>query len=146
LIVFSDVEKMPKLKRNTILKAVIIISLIFITLLYSSYRLSRSAADQLVGETLNYFTGCDAILALEPLKRDRIVWVFKYYSSPFVFTDEFYIYTTLNGKIATTNPKDLKNRLRNLEKLRPHPYSPEAREVRRKNFEMVENNQNKQAK
>ena len=91
-------------------------------LVFPSHYISKQNAKEIVGDTLKYFRLTKTRIEIEPLKRNRLVWMFKF-SCPGSFDEDFYIYTTLLGDVALTNPPDLKNRLRKFEELETHPYS-----------------------
>jgi hypothetical protein len=60
-------------------------------------------------------------LATDPSHKKRFVWFFEY-TSPKFYDAEFEIYISLVGQLVSTNPKDLRKRLRKNEKLSVHPY------------------------
>lgn len=93
-------------------------------LVFSSHNISKKNAEEIVGDTLKYFRLTKTRIIIEPLKKNRLVWMFKF-SCPEAYEEDFYIYTTLLGDVAYTNPPDLKNKLRRFEKLEHHPYSRE---------------------
>jgi hypothetical protein len=77
----------------------------------ASFYASKLSAEKLVGDSLANFPLTKTMIAIEPFKRNQLVWLFKF-SHPGSFDEDFYIYTTLWGNIALTNPKDLKERLK----------------------------------
>jgi len=116
-------------------KSIKIINLIILFLLllgilsFSSYFLSKRAAEQFVGETLQYFPLSRAVLLPPPISRNGLVWWFTFSDTdPHTFDDGFEIYTNVLGEVVRTNPTDIWNRLREWENLEVHPYSPEAKE------------------
>jgi len=91
-------------------------------LLFYSYYSSRQSAKELVGASLDYVQLTETRITIEPFEKNQIVWVFKF-SHPGSFDEEFFIYTTLWGRVALTNPRDIENRLRRFEKLEVYPYT-----------------------
>lgn len=102
---------------------ILFVFILFVLLTYSSYYRSKLAAEELVGDTIEYFQLSQTKITIEPLERNQIVWSFKFsYLDTHTFDEEFYIYTSLWGSVVTTNPKNLENMIRESEKLEIHPY------------------------
>ena len=87
-----------------------------------SYYSSKQNAKELVGATLDYCRLTKTEITVDPFEKKRIVWGFKF-SRPGSFDEEFYIYTSLWGRVVITIPRDLEARLRKLEKMETYPYS-----------------------
>ncbi|WP_321530700.1 hypothetical protein [uncultured Desulfuromonas sp.] len=83
-----------------------------------------------MGETLQYFSLSQVRITLVPFHRKYPVWMFRF-SFPDSFDEKFEIYTSIFGNIEMTNPRDIEHRLREFEKIVPHPYSKEAIEQAR---------------
>ncbi len=102
------------------IKWILFASAVFGVLSFYSYYSSKQAANELVGKSIDYFELTETRIAIEPFEK-KLVWSFKF-SRPKSTDEGFTIYTALWGSVALTNPSDLENRLRRLEKLGVSPY------------------------
>jgi len=91
-------------------------------LTYISYIYSKQAAIELVGKTIQYLPLKTVKLTKAPFDRKYPVWRFKF-SCIGAFDEEFEIYTTVQGNIEVTNPRNLQSLLRKFENMEVHPYS-----------------------
>ncbi len=100
--------------RQKLVLTLFVFILIALLSLCSFYR-SKLTAEALVGDTIKDYPLSRSVITILAIEEKRqIVWDFKF-SFPGSFDEEFYIYTTLWGKIVATNPRKLETMLRKLE-------------------------------
>ena len=108
--------------------------LILVSLTLLSYHHAKRTAEQLVGESLQYFPLSYSMITLLPQTGIKPLWMFRF-SYPYAFDEEFEIFTSLTGSIEATYPRrDIEKYLRKIEKYKIHPYSKEAAEIKRKEW------------
>jgi len=122
--IFLSVSKISKLlnTRKVVINIInIAMCLVIASTIWFSYSISKKTADNIVGSSKKYFALSKYIVIFDPIHRNRLVWFFEY-SHPTIMDASFEIYTTFSGELAFTNPTNLYDRLRAMEKEPVHPY------------------------
>jgi len=106
-------------ERNTNFRyMIIVLALPVIGLVWLSYSNAREVAETLVGSSKEYYQLNSTKLWTNFITDEKtLLWIFVF-SYPPIIDDEFQVYVSLRGEVVSTNPTDLKRRLRALERRR----------------------------